>query len=114
MSVQLLLLEDFLITVVPPETRLGIQKVFAAYRKNPVGTLLDSFKYLPRLYYSGDAIQQANTITATAMGIVMAASTENPEIRTIFQNWLEAEARARGENVYDFFTKGRHNVRSDG
>lgn len=107
MAVQLDLLETFLLSTMHDDGKVIVKEMFNRYRANKLGILLGAFQHLPHMFHDVDPHIRSTAVTAMAMGIVMAHSTEDTDLRNIFQGWLDNEAKARGENVVDFFTKGK-------
>lgn len=105
--VDLVLLEKFLLLVVPDEAKATVQQNFQDIREDPIHALMITMGRAQGLMEKDDEPQPHKFFFANGvfLGIIMAYFAVHPDDKRIFQGWLDQHARNQGENVVDFFAK---------
>lgn len=101
--VDLVLLEKFLLTVVPDGAKATVSQNFQDIREDRVHALMTTFGRAQGLMHSDEPQpHKFFFVNGVFLGIIMAYFAVHPDDKRIFQGWLDQHARNQGENVVDF------------
>lgn len=106
MSINIDLARKFFLEYLPPDAQVPVNDVFIQLKTQPLhvlnnGTIIGQMSYLKNV----DPIPRVAFANGYLTGFAMAISMQYPEVEQMMQNYLENEARARGNNVIGFLAK---------
>lgn len=102
MSVQVELLNKFLITLCPATTQTAINNVFQNFYKEPLPVMYEGINNIQLFIHDKNGMTSGAAINGIILGIFMARISETPENQEIFKGWLEQYSKVKGEHVIDF------------
>lgn len=105
--VDLLLLEKFLLTVIPNESKNVLLEVFQEIRMDRLQALGISLGRAKSVFESNELSQPFKFFYTNGMiaGILLASFACNSSDKEMFQGWLDQQARNQGENIVDIFSR---------
>lgn len=103
MSVDLKLLNKWLLTLVSPDTEPGINLFFDNFGKSPIQCFNEGMGGWQHWCSHKQLEVSSAAYHGMIMGIIVAKMSEDDEIRKkLFEMWIEQHAREKGENVVSF------------
>lgn len=102
MSVPLTQIRLFLETLLPEQAKIGVDDVFKSYEAQGFPTVCQGINAIQPFIHNDDVEVSAAAINGILVGLLLAKSSETPEIQKIIDGWLEQYKRTKGEHVIDF------------
>lgn len=100
--VDLLILEKFLLTIIPDKGKPEFSKAFAQFRSDRAPSLALGINVVQRFFHDEREDVQIASVNSLVIGMWMAECTQDQEFLDMFNEWLAQYGRFKGENVVDF------------
>lgn len=100
--VDTLVLEKFLLTIIPEDAKPEFSKAFAQFRSDRAPSLALGINVVQRFFHDENKNVQIAAVNSLVIGMWMADCTQDQEFLDMFDEWLKQYGRFKGENVVDF------------
>lgn len=106
MSVDLKLLNKWLLTLVTPDTEPGVNLFFDSFAKEPLMLFNQGMVGWQHWFNSPNLEVSSAVMHGMIMGMLIASMSENQEWRLkLFELWIEQHGREKGDNVVSFLAR---------
>lgn len=100
--VDTLLLEKFLLTIIPDAAKPLFSKAFDEFRTYKIPAMANGINGVQQFFHHEDVEVQVAAVNCLVAGIYMADVSQDEEGAAIFKGWLDSYAKFQGKNVVDF------------
>lgn len=100
--VNTLILEKFLLTLIPDKAKPEFSNAFTQFRSDRAPSLGLGITVIQKFFHDEREDVQVAAVNSLVIGMWMADCTQDDEFIKMFEGWLEAYKRFEGENVVDF------------
>lgn len=101
MSIDLVLLEKFIVEMSAPASKIGTHQFFKSLTENPVKVFHIGIPRMSHLLQQNPS-QSAEYTHSLLFGVALTVASKNSDMAKELTNYLEYKKRERGENVVDF------------
>lgn len=100
--VNTIILEKFLLTLIPDRAKTEFGKAFNQFRSDRAPSLGLGIHVIQKFFQDEREDIQIAAVNCLVIGMWMADCTQDDEFIKMFEGWLEAYNRFEGGNVVDF------------
>lgn len=104
-AVNIKLLEEFLLSAIHAKGKEPVHHFFVMLRKNPVESTMTMLHKMAAPITQGDAPEAWAAINGVLLGISLAHISNNSNLVSFVEGYLEEKRKAAGGNVVDFAVK---------